>query len=192
MSKTDRHILRKPYPLSIPTLTSWDLLFSSDLFCKTRSTNLQRSLQTMVDCSKCSLTFVSLSTFKYFILNSLKYLLTVWIFLVRLSLKPCSAAFLEPVATLRSCAGSLVCLLLKPKSAWNQNSCSLVKLVLASADVQINFFFGLRVDKGVSAWFLITPKATLWSVVGVLISSSTCEILFCFLGRFVESNYYRL
>ena len=51
------------------------------------------------------------------------------------------------------------------KSAWNLRRCSLVKLILASADVEINFFFGPKVDDGVSAWFLITPKATLWSVV---------------------------
>ena len=50
-------------------------------------------------------------------------------------------------------------------SAWNSRSCSLVKLILASADVEINFFFGPKVDEGVSAWFLITPKATLWSAV---------------------------
>ena len=39
MSKLDRHILRKPPPPSIPTLTSRDLLVSSDFFCKTRSIN---------------------------------------------------------------------------------------------------------------------------------------------------------
>ena len=37
------------------------------------------------------------------------------------------------------------------KSARNSRSCSLVILILASADVEINFFFGPKVDDGVSA-----------------------------------------
>ena len=108
----------------------------------------------------------------------MKYSLTVWLFLVRLSLNPCSTVFLESVATLRSCARSLVYVLLKPKSAWNQKSCSLGKLVLASAYAWINFFFRPKVDKGVSAWLLITREATFWSVVGLLTSSTMCETLF--------------
>ena len=95
ISKSDMDILRKPPPASIPTLTSRDLLILGDLFCKIRTTNLQRSVQTTVDCSECSLSFVSLSTLWLFICNSLKYLSTVWLFSVLLSLDPCSLPFLN-------------------------------------------------------------------------------------------------
>ena len=94
------------------------------------------------------------------------------------SFKPMFTAFPEPVATLRSYARSFVCLLLKPKSAWNPKRCPLVKFVLASVDVRITFFFKPKVDKGVSAWFLITREVSLWKVVGLHTSSSMCETLF--------------
>ena len=86
-------------------------------------------------------------------------------------------AFLEPVITLRSYANSLACLLLKPKPVWNPKRSPLVKLVVASVDVRINFFFRSKVDKIVSAWLIITREATLWSVVGLHISPSICETI---------------
>ena len=134
-------------------------LFFSDFFCKTR----WKCLQMFANVGICTnndrlfemFTELCISadsvTFYY-----LKYSSTVWLFLERICLNPCSPAFLKPVTTLRSSPKNFVCLLLKHKSASNPRNCSLVKLVFASADLQIDLFWGSKVDKVISTLFIIT------------------------------------
>ena len=134
-------------------------LFFSDFFCKIKWKCLQMFANVGICTNNDRLfeMFIHLCiSFSSVTFDYLKYSSTVCLFLERICLYPCSPAFLKPVTTLRSRAKNFVCLLLKHKSASNPKNCCLVKLVFASADLQIDLFWGSKVDKVISTLFIIT------------------------------------